>query len=80
MAELEPTKALIELLADIDDRKVYTEPLTFAAYRNRLDGLPEVVSEMAWTVEHAGWAVELADDPVWHLTPLGREVLDRGAP
>jgi hypothetical protein len=80
MAELEPTKELIELLGDIRDRNVYTETTTFAAYRNGPDGLPENVSQMAWAVEKAEWAVELVDDPVWHLTTLGRKVLKRGAP
>lgn len=81
MAEqLEPTTALVALLADVDARKVLTNEHDCAAYLELPGEPPANVSEAVWVMEKAGWIREPARSIVWELTDRGREVLDRGAP
>lgn len=80
MAELEPTEALVALLQDVADRKVYTAEHDLGAYLLLDDDFPANVSEAVWSMEKAGWIHEPASNGRWELTARGREVLDRGAP
>lgn len=80
MADLEPTAALIGLLADVHDRSVLTNQYDGVAYLD-VPGEPDAdVSQLVWTAEQAGWIREPIDSLVWELTDLGRTVLERGAP
>lgn len=80
MADLDPTTALVALLADVRDRKVLTNEHDCAAYLEVPGKADADVSEAVWAMEKAGWVREPIDCLVWELTTAGREVLDRGAP
>lgn len=80
MPELEPTKALVELLADVDARKVTTNPGDCSAQLELPGEAPANVSGSIWAMEKADWVREPARSVVWELTDAGREVLEEGVP
>ncbi|AGL19521.1 hypothetical protein [Actinoplanes sp. N902-109] len=78
--QLEPTKVLVALLADVDNRRVLTSEHDFGAYLELPSEEPADVGTALWAMERAGWVRQPTDSLVWELTGRGREVLDRGAP
>lgn len=81
MTDLYPTKTRLALLEAVNAGAVLegisesTEGHTWLTFD---DGTPAVkVTERIRDVFRAGW-VWLNEPPVWRLTDLGREVLERG--
>lgn len=77
--DLNPTVALIGLLADIGGRRVLDNEHELAPYVDLPGEEPAQVGEAVWAMERAGWCWLPGDTLVWHLTDRGREVLDQGA-
>lgn len=81
MAEpITPTEYLIRLLTDVRDRHVLDDPDTCGPYLDLVGEERADVRTAIWSMERAGWVWLPPDTLVWHVTDLGREVLDRGAP
>lgn len=78
MADLEPTAARVELLVDVANRRVLTDPATCAAVLELPGEDPADVSALIWEMEQAGWVKEPIDSTVWELTDRGHEVRKRG--
>lgn len=76
---LDPTAALLTLLAAIRDGRVTEDPAGMTTYLDVPGSNPVPVGDEVWAMNRAGWCWLPADELAWRLTDRGRETLHRGA-
>lgn len=76
---LDPTAALLGLLAAINGRRVTENPADMRPYLDVPGSNPVPVGDEVWAMNRAGWCWLPADELAWRLTDRGRETLQRGA-